>query len=78
MTLPFDASVGQDAGDPLKASHGGADYAMLKAFLDAVEGGGQSPIGVQEALRMTLPGIYAAESARNGGALTRIVYPWSD
>lgn len=37
-----------------------------------------SPISLREGLRMTLPGIAAAESARLGGQLLRIRYPWSD
>ncbi len=65
------------AGNPRAAGHGGADYAMLDAFIKAVRAGGPSPIGLKEGLRMTLPGIYAAESAKKGGELTRIIYPWS-
>ena len=61
-----------------KASgHGGADYALLERFLGAVRSGGPSPINLREALRMTLPGIYAAESAARGGELVEIRYPWS-
>ena len=33
---------------------------------------------LSEGLRMSLPGIYAAESARRGGELTNIKYPWSE
>lgn len=65
------------AGNPKAAGHGGADYAMLDAFFMAIRQGLPSPVSVKEALRMTLPGIYAAESARKGGELTRIRYPWS-
>ena len=57
--------------------HGGADYALLERFLAAVRSGGPSPIDLREALRMTLPGIYAAESAARGGELVEIRYPWS-
>ena len=35
-----------------------------------------TPVSLREGLCMTLPGIYASESARNGGAPTRIRYPW--
>lgn len=59
------------------AGHGGLDYAMLDIFFKAVREGGPSPISLREGLRMTLPGIYAAESARNGGQLTHIDYPWT-
>jgi predicted dehydrogenase len=57
--------------------HGGADYALLERFFDAVRAGGPSPIGLREALAMTLPGIYAAESAARGGELVEIRYPWT-
>jgi hypothetical protein len=58
-------------------SHGGADYALLDRFFDAARKGGSAPIDLRQALRMTLPGIYAAQSARRGGELTEIRYPWS-
>ena len=58
-------------------SHGGADYALFDRFFAAVRSGGPSPINLREALAMTLPGIYAAESALRGGELVRIRYPWS-
>ena len=57
--------------------HGGADYALLARFYHAIRNGLPSPISLREALRMTLPGLAAAESARQGGKLTRIEYPWS-
>ena len=44
--------------------HGGADGAMLAAFLDAVFEGKPSPIDVYRGLDYSLPGILAAESAR--------------
>lgn len=50
---------------------------MLKDFAEAILNGKTSPIGIREGLKMTLPGIYAAESAREGGALKEIKYPWS-
>jgi len=56
--------------------HGGADYAMLTNFADAIEGQAAPAVGIREALRMTLPGLYALDSARHGGRLTRIQYPW--
>ena len=64
-------------GAQTKEGHGGIDYAMLDAFVKAIREGRPSPISLKDGLRMTLPGIYAAESARRGGELTRIKYPWS-
>lgn len=57
--------------------HNGSDIFMMKDFADAIVNHKPSPIGIREALKMTLPGIYAAESAREGGALKTIRYPWS-
>ena len=56
--------------------HGGADYVMLKNFADAIEGQAAPAVGIKDALRMTLPGLYALDSARHGGRLTKISYPW--
>ncbi len=58
--------------------HGGADYALLRHFFTAIRAGLPSPIPLREGLRMSLPGIAAAASARAGGRLTTIVYPWSE
>ena len=57
--------------------HNGSDNLMLRDFAEAILNGKPSPIGIREGLAMTLPGIYAAESAREGGALKQIKYPWS-
>lgn len=56
--------------------HGGMDYAMLDHFFQAVLKGAPAPISVKEGLCMTLPGIYAEESAKRGGEVLRIRYPW--
>lgn len=61
-----------------KASgHGGADYVLLDRFVNAIRNGLPSPISLREGLRMTLPGLYAAESAARGGQPVPIRYPWS-
>lgn len=57
--------------------HNGSDNVMLRDFSEAILNGKPSPLGIREGLAMTLPGIYAAYSAREGGALKQIVYPWS-
>ena len=47
------------------------------AFADAVEGKTvPAVVGIRDALRMTLPGLYALDSARHGGRLTQVRYPW--
>jgi len=62
---------------PKSEYHGGTDYALIEKFLSAVRTGAPSPMPVEKALRMCLPGIFALESAEKGGALTKIEYPWS-
>jgi len=68
----FDIRYPQSAS----AGHGGMDYVVMDAFLKAVATGRPSPLSLREGLRMSLPGIYAAKSARCGGELTKIKYPW--
>ncbi|MBN2279115.1 MAG: Gfo/Idh/MocA family oxidoreductase [Candidatus Marinimicrobia bacterium] len=57
-------------------NHGGANFELLKSFFHAIYIGGPSPVGIKEALEMTLPGIYAAESACKNNAKLTIKYPW--
>lgn len=79
MQLPVDLYMPPAyMGNPKAAGHNGIDYAMLDAFFKAIRSGGPSPISLKEGLRMTLPGIYAAESARRGGELVKIAYPWTN
>ena len=58
--------------------HGGLDFALMDHFLKALRNGDPAPISLREGLAMTLPGIYAEESARRGGALMRMKYPWDE
>ena len=58
--------------------HGGMDYALEDHFFDALLNGKEAPISLKEGLEMTLPGIYAEESAKRGGAVIRIRYPWDE
>ena len=51
---------------------------MLDHFFEAVRSGGEAPISVKEGLIMTLPGIYAEESAKRGGEVLRMRYPWDE
>ncbi|MFA6930449.1 MAG: Gfo/Idh/MocA family oxidoreductase [Lentisphaeria bacterium] len=55
--------------------HGGADQALLQRFFLALQKKAE-PIDIREGLRMTFPGIYACESARQGGRMIEIRYPW--
>lgn len=56
--------------------HGGMDYAMLDYFYKAIKNGDPAPISLKDGLRMTLPGIYAEESAKRGGQVVKMYYPW--
>lgn len=62
--------------DKKELGHGGLDFAMMVGFFNAIRAGGPPPISLREGLQMTLPGIYAAESAGRGGELVKIIYPW--
>jgi len=66
------------ANNPKATGHGGVDYAMLDNFFMAIGEGKGSPVTLKEGLAMTLPGIYADESARRGGEVIPIRYPWDD
>jgi len=49
---------------------------MMDHFIDAIANGKPAPITLKEGLAMTLPGIYAEESAKRGGEIMRMKYPW--
>ncbi|MBQ3553419.1 MAG: Gfo/Idh/MocA family oxidoreductase [Clostridia bacterium] len=66
------------ANNEKATGHGGMDYAMLDHFFDAVRFGKEPPISLRAGLLMTLPGIYAEESAKRGGQIMRMKYPWDE
>ena len=66
------------ANNEKAVGHGGMDYALLDHFFDALLNGKSAPISLKEGLEMTLPGIYAEESSKRGGAVVRIRYPWDE
>ena len=78
IELPIAVMPPKYASNPKATGHSGVDYAMLDAFFNAIREGGPSPVSLKEGLRMSLPGTFAAESARKGGELVRIKYPWSE
>ncbi len=57
------------------SGHGSLDHVMLLDFVKAVDGG-PCHLGLKEGLEMTLPGLFALESANNSGRVTQIEYPW--
>ena len=66
------------ANNPKDVGHGGIDYALLDHFFQAVLSGDPAPISLREGLCMTLPGIYAEASAKRGGEVLCIRYPWDE
>ena len=53
-------------------SHGAADRKMMLAFIDCIKNDTPSPIDVDLAINMALPGIYASISAKQGGVTLKI------
>jgi predicted dehydrogenase len=49
------------------SGHGGGDYFEIMDFLDAIDGRTPTPIGIHEALDMTLPGLISQQSIREDG-----------
>ncbi len=66
------------ANNEKAVGHGGMDYAMLDHFYQAVLNNEPAPIPLKAGLAMTLPGIYAEESAKRGGEVLRMLYPWDE
>ena len=62
----------------LAATHGGMDYVMFEQFFDAFLNKKEMPVTLKEGLAMTLPGIYAEESAKRNGEVIKIKYPWDE
>jgi len=50
-----------------QAGHGGGDYFEILDFVDAIKGKRPCPIGIHEAMDMTLPGLASQQSAADGG-----------
>ena len=51
-----------------RAGHGGGDYFVVRDFVRSVRGEIDCPIGIHEAMDMTLPGLVSQASILNGGA----------
>ena len=55
-----------------EGAHGGADLKMMRAFIKCVLEDTNPPIDVDLGIKMTIPGVIAAESAKRGGELMEI------
>jgi predicted dehydrogenase len=53
--------------EALKADHGGGDYFEVLDFKNAITGAAPCPIGIHEAMDMTLPGLVSQQSVLAGG-----------
>ncbi len=65
------APSGADSG-----GHGTAEYYMFRDFLNSVRHGRPAPIGIDEALEMSVPGLCAHQSALDGGTPVEIPTYW--
>ena len=75
--LPVGMMPNEYIGNPKAGGHGGADYALFDHLFSAMlSDAAEFPISLRDGMRMTLPGIYAAESARRGGEKLTVHYPW--
>jgi len=53
--------------EALKAGPGGGDYFEILDFVNAITGKSPAPIGIHEAMDMTLPGLMSQRSIQEGG-----------
>ncbi|MHC4717540.1 MAG: Gfo/Idh/MocA family protein [Planctomycetota bacterium] len=53
--------------EALRAGHGGGDYFEVLGFVSAVRGLAAAPVGIHEAMDMTLPGLVGQQSIAQGG-----------
>jgi hypothetical protein len=52
----------------LRAGHGGGDYFEVLDFVESIVNGSPCPIGIHEAMDMTLPGLISQASVAAGNA----------
>lgn len=64
--------VGLSFPGELNGGHGGADRKMMMAFIKCILEDTEPPVNVDMGIGMSLPGIYADESSKKGGALVEI------
>lgn len=74
--LPIDMARPEFAANA-HLGHGGADFMIFHNFFNALRTGDMSRvITMRDGIRMSLPGLFAAESADRGGEIVEIRYPW--
>jgi predicted dehydrogenase len=72
VSLPLGTALPYGPAEARQAGHGGADWHVLRAFLDSLASGRRPPIDVYDAVMMTLPGLCARESAAAGGTPVQV------
>jgi len=55
-----------------KAGHGGGDYFEILDFVDAIDGTRPCPVGIHEAMDMTLPGLCSQDSIGRHGVWVNV------
>lgn len=68
--LPDRWKVHRDRAGSL--GHGGSDYFVILDFIDAIKGTRACPLGIHEAMDMTLPGLCSQDSIRRDGAWVEV------
>ena len=53
--------------EAVRAGHGGGDYFEVFDFVNSIVDGTPCPIGIHEAMDMTLPGLLSQESIASDG-----------
>ena len=75
--MPKEVEVWKQKNSLAGFGHGGLDSCMMRLFEETLlNGRTRAPCDLKEGLRITLPGIFACQSARNGGMPEKIYYPW--
>ncbi len=54
--------------EALEAGHGGGDYWQVRNLVDALIEGREMPVGIHEAMDMTLPGLISQQSVLQDSA----------
>ena len=56
--------------------HGGLDFALMDKFIKCLTENAPEPVTLKEGLAMTIPGIFAEKSMKNGSTTVNVYYPW--
>ena len=68
IQIPIGNDVAQVPAEARRGGHGTLEYLMVQDFMASIRDDRPPPIDIYAALDMTLPGLYAYQSALQGGA----------